>query len=165
MENNTIKQYIYKFKEGCRINLNAEKVYNELLSISNKDNKLTPEAVLDWASVHPESELYKGFDWEDSIAANKWRLQQATKIIYSITVVELEDKSDLKDTEITVRPFINLRDEDRYQPIQVVLKDEEKYVKLKMKALNELISWKNKYSMINELDDLFNYIDNYIANK
>ena len=48
----------------------AEAVYEELLTLG----EYTPQMVVDYARSHPQSELYKCFDWNDESAAEKWRL-------------------------------------------------------------------------------------------
>lgn len=59
----------------------AEKVYNEINSIGEK---YTPKDVLEKARGNEDSELHKCFEWDDAIAGEKYRLQQARDVIRMI---------------------------------------------------------------------------------
>ena len=54
---------------------NAQKCYEEI----SKLNRITPEDILNQAK-DINSELHKCFEWDDTIAANKYRLQQARQV-------------------------------------------------------------------------------------
>lgn len=57
---------------------NAAKCLDEI----GRDTEITPEQVLEKARDE-QSELHKCFEWNDSIAAEKYRLQQA-RTAYSV---------------------------------------------------------------------------------
>ena len=56
----------------------AQKVADEI-----GENKVTPQEVLEKARDE-NSELHKCFEWNDSVAAEKYRLQQARAIIINL---------------------------------------------------------------------------------
>ena len=59
----------------------------ELNRIAKQNNgSLTPDALLKEAS-DPSSPLHDRFDWDDTEAAHKWRIQQARDIIRKTTLV------------------------------------------------------------------------------
>lgn len=169
-----LKNYTAKFTSGSRINLDANKVYKELCEIqnNNEEGNLLPEEVLEWAKNHPLSELYKGIDWDDSIAAQKWRLQQCTKIIYNIRIVPgssnmediKEDNTPLRQ-DIQIVPFMHIDGVRGYQSTVQIVNNEDKYDQLKKQAYRDLESWRSKYQMITELKDLFDEIDTLLINE
>jgi len=47
-----------------------------------------PQDLLEWAREHPDSEIHAKFTWDDSEAAEKWRLTEARTIIRSYTILK-----------------------------------------------------------------------------
>lgn len=76
----------------------------QLSAIRDEHGSLTPEVVVDAAS-HPDHPLHSRFDWDDTVAARKWRLEQAGQLL-RVTYKPHPDKpSDL-------RAFVALKGED-----------------------------------------------------
>lgn len=67
----------------------ANKCANELKQLGNS---ITPEQIVDFAK-NPDSELHKCFEWNDTIAAQKYRIHQARTVMCELVVesVERED--------------------------------------------------------------------------
>lgn len=58
------------------------KVQTELKRLyEGKNAPLKAEEVVEWARDNPESALHEEFDWNDTVAAQKWRLQQARELL------------------------------------------------------------------------------------
>ena len=57
------------------------------------------------------------------------------------------------------RLFYNIGKQENYQPIKVILQDKNKYERLLDTAKKELISYKRKYKMLEELEPVFDVID------
>lgn len=93
-----------------------------LQEIYDTNQRLTPELVLDEASSesHP---LHGYFDWDDSTAAYKFRLNQASHLIRSIRIVYRETaKGEAKSVRAWVAP--RMRSEPHaYQPADIVAAD------------------------------------------
>ena len=66
---------VAKWKEGIGFykGISAQKVAEEIASIGES---ATPQQIVDRARDE-NSELHKCFEWDDSIAAENWRKQQA----------------------------------------------------------------------------------------
>lgn len=85
-----------RFKHGIQTHggLTADEVgriINEILRKKREEAGdpgllLQPQDLID-AAEPPESELHDLFEWDDTIAARKWRLSQARKLIKSIEVI------------------------------------------------------------------------------
>lgn len=126
----------------------AEKVSKEIESISNA----TPSSILEFAR-NEESELHKCFEWDDTVAAEKYRLQQARNIVCNLVYQEK------KEEPTKLRVFYNQSSTNTYQPTRVLVRNEDTYKELLMQAKSELRAFKNKYKMLTELEDIFNLID------
>ena len=94
----------------------AGKVRDEIVSLSSdKDAEgVKPQEIVQYAEQNPSSELHKCFEWDDSKAANQWRVQQARAIICNI-VVYVEDKE--ADTLVPIRPIMYSAETSTYTPI------------------------------------------------
>ena len=127
----------------------AEKVSKEIESISNA----TPSIILEFAR-NENSELHKCFEWDDTVAAEKYRLQQARNIVCNLVYQE-----EKKEEPTKLRVFYNQSSTNTYQSTRVLVRNEDNYKELLMQAKSELRAFKNKYKMLTELEDIFNLID------
>lgn len=134
-------------------NADANKVGKELESIQALDN-LTNKEVLDYAREHKDSEVYKCFDWNNETAGEKWRLQQASKILCSISIVIDENKKPVEKTRVYVSTKSKEEEKRTFKKLVDVLEDDEEYKALLEKANNELNSCQEKYRNLIKLQDL-----------
>ena len=116
--------------------ISATKINDEL----NTLEKVTPKAVVEKARDE-NTELHQVFEWDDTIAAQKHREQQARIMLSQLIVVR--DKADKKSTT-PVRLYVNIKKHSQtYEPITVVVKDKDKYESLA--EFKELIETIKKY--------------------
>lgn len=133
----------------------ADKVGKELEGIE-RDGELTNSNLVEFAKKNTDSELNKCFEWNDTIAGEKYRLVQANNILQSISIVV----NDVEPKEVT-KAFINIRTSEEkrvFKNIISVIENDEEYNQLKEKARQDFISYKNKYDKILKLKDLKNII-------
>lgn len=137
-----------------------ERIARELARIAEMNNGvLRQEDVVDFAR-DPDTALHTQFEWDDTEAARKWRLEQAARIIrLQVRVVE--------NTEQTVRAFVSLS-VDRtphggYRPINAVLGSKELSRQLMRDALAELSAVRRKYQTLKQLNDVWEKLDAVIA--
>lgn len=95
---------------------------DQLQSIYDSHGKLTPAIVLDEAKA-PAHPLHERFEWDDSTAANAYRLSQAHELIRSVKVVYREATET--EREKSVRAFHAVRTEEGYvyEPAVKVVED------------------------------------------
>ena len=134
-------------------NADANKVGKELESIQTLEN-LTNKEVLDYAKKHKDSEVYKCFDWNNETAGEKWRLQQASKILCSISIVIDENKKPVEKTRVYVSTKSKDEEKRTFKKLVDVLEDDEEYQALLLKAKDELNNCQEKYRSIIKLQDL-----------
>ena len=125
----------------------AQKVADEI-----GNDKITPQEIIEKARDE-QSELHKCFEWNDTIAAERYRLQQARNVL-SMLVFKLKTEE-----EQPVRIFSLTTEKSTYQPTKQFLVQADEYQDLLKRALAELETFKKKYSTLNELEEVFKAIE------
>lgn len=131
----------------------ANKIGKELEQI-NDISELTNKEVLEYAESHRNSELASCFEWDDSIAGKKFRLQQASNILCSISIVIDDSKEPIEKTRVYVSTRKKDDEKRTFKKLVDVLEDDEEYKALVEKARNELNNCQDKYRNIVRLQDL-----------
>ena len=73
------------------------------------------------------SELHKCFEWDDTVAAEKYRLQQAKNIVCNLVYQE-----EKKEEPTKLRVFYNQSSTNTYQPTRVLVRNEDNYKELSL---------------------------------
>ena len=117
---------------------------------------LTAENVVE-VSRSEDCPIHDEFEWDNDVAAEEWRKEQAKNMIRNISVVlaETEIDSDVK----SVRAFY-ATELHQYESIQAIFSDNEKEDNLLQKAIRELQAFKKKYALLSKLSAVFDAIDN-----
>ena len=111
------------------------------------------------ASRENNAPLHSCFEWNDDLAAEKYRLWQARQIIINITVV-----IETANTVPHVRAFVSVADscdKGKFIQIQKALENNEYRAQILKNALAELQTFKHKYSVYSELSKVFEAIDGF----
>ena len=105
------------------------------------------------SSNHP---LHPLFEWDDNVAAQAYRVDQARQVIRSIEVV-VDEAPRAKPT----RAFVSVvQDRSRhYTSVQVAMSDEQLRGQVVAQALVELEAWRKRYAELMELANVFAAID------
>lgn len=154
----------YKWSNAGGIrSLKAQAVGEELERIRTRHRgKLRNLDVIEEAR-DKRSALHKYFDWDDTSAAAKWRLEQAGLLIRSIEVVVEVAKGKARD----LRAFVSVkRQGDRsYTSLADAMSDDDLRAQVLSDALRELQSWRERYSNLSELAKLFPAIDRHLKSR
>lgn len=135
----------------------AGKHFEEL---QKKEGVITCQNLLD--SARPEdSAIHSCYEWDDGIAAEKYRLSQSGDLIRNLVRVAVAD--DGKDMK-TYRAFVNISKADSFETGNFVdtekaLSNEETRKIVLKKALDELTAFQNKYETFEELSNVFSAIN------
>ena len=97
--------------------------------------------------------MYKCFEWSDSVAAEKYRLQQARLIICNLVVVTANKEDE------PVRVYQITSERNTYQPTKFFLQQPDEYQVLLQRAKDELKAIQRRYKMLSELELVFSAID------
>lgn len=141
---------IAAWRSGCHIAADAQKVADEIAAIGSS---ATTSQILDKARDET-TELHKCFDWNDTTAAEKWRMHQARKVVCSLVIRE-----QTETPKPEVRVFYKTDNDTGYKPTVLIMQDKDEYQKLLARALAELSSFKAKYQTLAELEGVFAAID------
>lgn len=141
------KYMVYQWKPLACVKANAQAVGEQMEQLEARSG-LTPKSLLD-ANREEGSPLHGEFEWNDGIAAEKYRENQAAYFIRQITVKEERASGE----QILVRAFVNVGTNDgrRYLGLSRVLSDEDMRVQLLSDAKVEMQSFKAKYESLQEL--------------
>ena len=137
--------------------LRSDIIQRELEAIAAKNNGLLPaKAVVEWARKNPRSELHKRFTWDDTEAAEKFRLWEARSIIARVTIEPREN--------VEVRAWVNLPsdrvgDEPAYRATVRVMSDADMRAELLASVKVELGRLRNKHADLTELASVWHEID------
>lgn len=146
---------IIKWSVSGVFKADANKCYEEIQEIGEE---VKPEQVLDKAR-DSESELHKCFDWDDSSAAEKYRLHQARLVINHLIVVKRDVEEEKEPVQFRVMLKNDTARESGYKQTLVMVRDEDEYKKMLEQAYRELHSFKQKYSCLSELSEILALID------
>lgn len=73
----------------------TQETVKALEDIADKQGRLTPMGVLD-AAQDNDSPLHGFFEWDDSVAAKEWRVEQARDLIRRVKIVVTVDEVEYK---------------------------------------------------------------------
>ncbi len=145
--------------------VDAQVAGEEFERIESKFGTLTAENVLD-ESRDINAVLHPCFEWNDNIAAEKFRVEQARHMIGNITViVEMPAFEDNVQRQIVTRAYVDVSEKPKgkYVQIKTALSQENYRQRILRNALAELRMFQNKYQIYAELTGVCKAIDNFAA--
>ena len=147
---------VYRWKAKSHIRLNPQ-VVGELLEIMTPT---TPEAVLEAAAV-ASSPLHGYFEWDDTEAAHRWRLTQASHLLRCIVLERKEENLEpIRALEVVI-----IGEESVYQPITTIMRDSTLRQQVLDRAWNELKSHERKYADYQEFSSVHAVIRAAVAER
>lgn len=127
---------------------------DELLAVRDQHGKLTPQVVVDTAR-DPGHPLHSRFEWDDSVAGEAWRRQQAHEMIRKLKLVYRE--ADESGPEKSVRAFHAVRSSEGhvYEPTEKVVEDPftQRLVLADMER-----RWKELYQQFKEFEEFLSMV-------
>lgn len=147
----TTKEYRYRSGGGKHPSLPAEVVGSTLDDIRAKRGTLTPEIIVE-ESTPKKAPLHSCFEWDDTLAARKWRLAEARNIVNTVIVVE----HGAEGNEIETPAFPNIsiggdRESREYIPHEEVFGNGEMRESYLADVLARLRYMRAKYGHLKEL--------------
>lgn len=137
---------------------------HDVISDLYAKGKKTAKDLVD-ASRADDAPLHRLFEWDDSIAAERFREDQARTIIRHIaTIEEPEDMEEMDRRPVIVRSFFHIDDTTSdYEPTTVILQNPDKKMMLLSMARREMEQFKAKYAALTELTGVFDAIDKVLS--
>lgn len=152
----TMRTVKYAWKHGSPYSkYAASSVARELEGIRRENGgTLTPESVVEAARSDDSLVLHRMLQWDNDMAAESWRKQQARQIVGSITITFA-----VAPNAEPVRAYQSLRAETRqtltYHATQDVVLDEAMRGAMLARALSEAQVWAQRYRALDELAGVF----------
>lgn len=140
---------IYKFSAGYRLKTDAQVVGEHLDNLEKQHGHLDSTLVLEDAR-NVDSPIHEEFEWNDTVAADKYRDTQAQYIIRSVVAVMVNQSGD----ERILRAFVNLGPGTGHTQIERVIASSDLTSQLLDRALADLRRWRFKYQVYKELSGL-----------
>ena len=147
-------RYVFKEDEPVRIkaaaNADPQRIGEALQSIADQHgNRLTPKAIVEAARVE-ESPLHPHFEWNDTVAADKYRRNQAQDLVRIVCHDEPGEK------EPRPRAFLSVQDETgvAYRPLETVRKSEPFREALLAAAERDLEAFQRRYRSLSEICEI-----------
>lgn len=126
-------------------------VLNEIIQVQ-KTEGLTAENLLEKAKDE-SSPLHNFFDWNDTSAANQYRLYQARLIINEVKILVGEKELfAFENVNISIQEKQTNRE---YKPVIEILNNDDYRKQVITTALNNIDYWKEKYAEYKELKPIF----------
>lgn len=165
---------VFKFRDGCHLHGDAQAVGERLESIRQANSLLTPSVVLADAE-NDSSPLHPFFEWDDTTAARKYRVNQAGHLIRSVQVtfsdlpaepsrqveiagIENQSQAD----QSPVRAFVSIRSDEgdfSYVGTMQAMSDPTMRLQVLEQAHNELSAVGRKYRELSELSKVFQALE------
>lgn len=153
---------VYDIKKGFQISKKFAQPAGEIMAELEAEDKLTAEELVN-VSRPEDAPLHDYFEWNDAVAAEKYRVRQGNYLIES--VVEVHNKPSVDDSnkvEVEViKPFYALETGSKnYYHIETIVQSEDKAQRLLAMATKELLSIRKRYDIIaDKLSGVFKAID------
>lgn len=129
--------------------------------VATHGGSISPRQVVDFAR-DPETALHTVFEWDDSVAAERFREVQAAHFIRAVVKSVPASNSG----PVQVRAFVALtpdRGEVSFRPIESVLDDPKRRAQLVADAFAELSALREKYQHLTELSAVWDAMDGQMA--
>lgn len=150
---------------NIRYPVKAEDAGTELERIQAKYGEVTPKNLLD-ESRPVTAVMHNCYEWDDSKAAEKWRLQQSRMIMSCLTVTyegREEGSEELKTIEVRAFQNISSAREGKFIHVKNAMESQEYRDEVIRRALRELAEYRNKYASLSELSKVIALIDEALA--
>ncbi len=140
----------YAWRTGFHASASADAVMTELVRLGVRDCGLTAELVLDQAR-DKNSLLHGFFEWDDSVAAEKYRVEQAQSLIRAIVVLPEENT-----TPALIRAVVRVGDgqeKGRYWETERAMSDEQMSRRVLLDAARDAQAMSARYRALSKYSE------------
>ena len=137
--------FTYRYKLDGLHKVSAEIAGRICQELTETADGLTPQKLVD-VSRDVNHPLHGEFEWDDSVAAEAYRVSQASQLIRDITIVK-DESSKKDDRGFVITPGRN----HVYVPLHDALNNEAWKENLLSAAKRDMIAFISKYRRLNEL--------------
>ena len=152
---------VYKYEWRFQQSVSADVVGKEFERLEEENGSLNAVDVVESAKLE-DSPLHNMFEWDDTIAANKYRISQASYYIRTLIKTEITEDEQPKSFRAYVNINSNPLSAGVYENTPKALSKEETRKLVLNNALKELVSFQKKYNTLSELAVVFSAIDTVV---
>lgn len=136
------QQAVFEAVGGPFSDKDAQVIGSALLELEREHGEVTRELVLQEAQ-HKSSPLHQHFLWDDTRAAEQYRLEQAALMIRSIKIIVRVTGGE----EVKTRLLVNVSQNGHrvYRSVSAVVADPDLCAQVIAEARAGLLSWQTKY--------------------
>ncbi len=147
---------VYKWNSGIGyFKVPAQTAGEELERIYAEHGTIAPKQIVN-ESRDEQAPLHPVFEWDDDIAAEKYRETQAGMLVRAIVQVE-EDAEPEK--ALPVRAFVHIHTQENYKPYSIVVNIPEEMDILLEDAYRDLEKFRRKYGNLVQMRKVNDAID------
>ena len=128
---------------------------------------LNPRDIVE-AARNPDHVLHSRFEWDDAIAGEAYRLEQASSLIRRLRLTVIKPATGNREVTVSTtrayqsRPSMRSR-EGGYEAIEVLLADVDKRRELLSQVLVELVAYRKRYAELSELETVWIAVDEAVT--
>lgn len=128
----------YRFREhpSCTGGLSPQVIGEALADIEDRHGIIDPNTVVD-ESRPEDAPLHPAFEWRDDVAAEKWRVEQARRVVRCVEVVIDKRHNSTQTTQIA---YVNIPSQKGYLSHGRVARSVELYREAESMYLDRLTS-------------------------
>lgn len=162
----------FSWRPGYSYSVSAETVGKALEGIEQREGRVTSASFLEYS--RPETaDTHTMFEWNDSVAAEKYRLRQAASIIGQLDVkIQYIGSQEAEQKEVQITPvpaFVNVAGKSTkasasFVNVVAAHEDEVLWKQVMRNALGELNAFKRKYANYKEFAKVISAIDDLERN-
>jgi len=145
----------YSKRPGFHLKGDVTKIGKRLHQLEDAVGGASPEKIVEDAR-DPKSPLHAEFEWDDTLAAHEYRLEQARYVVRAV-----EAEWTYEETKVRTSAYVAVAQGSKtpYRETRRVLTNAEEREKWKAQALADLRAWRTKYNHIKELVDVYAAVD------
>ena len=134
---------------GSRTSANAYDVGSELSRLQRATKTLTAIQVVE-SAADPSSPLHAEFEWDDTVAAQAYRVEQAKYLIRHIRVMV----NDQEPRHLFVSVTLPKGERPVYVPLPRVLSDADLFAQVVQQAASDMEAFERRYQDFTSLADI-----------
>lgn len=148
----------YSYRPGASYPVKAQDAGEHIKELEKAHGKVTAQLVVD-DSRPDDSMLHGCFEWDDQVAGENWRREEARRLIGNIVTVEVVQKESEPPREVTIRAFSNVNPsiytEGVYKTTQVAITRPDEAEIILQNARREMQVYISKYRDLVDIRALY----------
>ena len=157
----------YKFRVNGLVKASAEVTGKVCKDLIDSDGAVTPKRLVE-VSKPKDAPLHDEFEWNNTIAGQKYREEQARQIIKNVVIIQISEEEEkpkqIKCWVNSDRAFVPTDErQHKYLTIDTALSNSEWRDNLIKAAKRDMVSFIAKYKRLNELANIIKDMNDFLG--